>query len=95
MGVPSLVALVVLTTLALFLRFAPRGASTIGRAQAEQVALEHVGSGRVTHSHRARRAGRWVFRVIVREPAGRVHDLDIDIHEGRVIDESIRAPRLS
>jgi hypothetical protein len=87
MQVPSLVALLVLTALALIVRFTPQVPPTIAPTQAERNALAWVGSGRVTHRRRLVREGREVYRVLVRDGQGNIHELDICLREGRVIAE--------
>jgi hypothetical protein len=89
MGLPSFVALTVLTTLALLVRFGVGTSSTVAATMAERAALEWVGSGRVTHHSRAHRDGRAVFRVLVRDAVGSIHALDVCRREGRVIAERL------
>jgi hypothetical protein len=91
MELHSLVALLVLTALALIVRFTPQVPPSIAPSQAERSALEWVGSGRVTHRRRMQREGREVYRVLVRDNAGNVHELDVCSREGRVISERLAA----
>ena len=87
MGLPSLLALLIISSLALIVRFTPQPPPSIAPAQAERTAVEWVGAGRVTSRRRLHHQGREIYRVIVRHVSGTVHELDVCLREGRVIDE--------
>jgi uncharacterized membrane protein YkoI len=64
-------------------------AAPITRADAESIALDHVGSGEVVGSERERERGREVYEVEVRADDGRVHEITIAVDDGSVLDEEI------
>lgn len=59
------------------------------RADAEAIALDHVGSGEVIGSERECERGHDVYEVEVRAKDGRVHEIAIDVDDGSIIAEEI------
>jgi uncharacterized membrane protein YkoI len=59
------------------------------RAEAELIALDHVGSGEVIGSERECERGRDVYEVEVRAKDGRVHEIEIAVDDGSIVDEEI------
>ena len=59
------------------------------RAEAELVALDHVGSGEVIGSERECERGRDVYEVEVRAKDGMTHEIAIAVDDGSIVDEEI------
>lgn len=59
------------------------------RAEAEQVALKHVGSGEIIGSERDCERGRDVYEVEIRAKGGVIHEVSIAVDDGSIVDVDI------
>lgn len=61
----------------------------ITRAEAEQIALKHVGSGEIIGSERDCERGRDVYEVEIRVASGLVHEVSVAVDDGTIVDVDI------
>lgn len=62
---------------------------SITLAEAESIALDHVGSGDVIDSERDCERGRDVYEVEIRAQDGRKHEIAIAVDDGSIVDADI------